>query len=247
MSKSESIRRPPHSAILRFYLEKSFFFQFGSLWSLNAFGILQFKLLYLLINIGVGVIQGSEAGHRDRRLQFRYEKCKLQILNSSRINSMDAEQLKADSPSVYSYTKSPTKKDRCNFELRVLHQPNSGHVTIFPIESIPALQMRNADAANWCTPYTMNSRAIKDMTTTPITRTPMGHTSYATSTRKAMRETVDNNMQKVGMREDNEKKTYELYTSRERYYNEQLNVISVWVVSSARRVHTMNVSKSTQS
>jgi len=29
-------------------------------------------------------------------------------------------------------------------------------------------------------------------------------------------------------------------------YNEQLNVISVWVVSSVRRVHTMNVSKSTQ-
>jgi hypothetical protein len=64
--------------------------------------------------------------------------------------------------------------------------------------------------------------------------------------RKAMREMVDNNMQKVGMREDKEKKTYELYTSRERYYNEQLNGISVWVVSSVRKVHTMNVSKSTQ-
>ena len=63
----------------------------------------------------------------------------------------------------------------------------------------------------------------------------MGHTSYATSTRKAMRETVDNNTQKVGMREDKEKKIYELYTSRERYYNEQFNVINVWVVSSVRR------------
>ena len=74
----------------------------------------------------------------------------------------------------------------------------------------------------------------------------MGHTSYATSARKVMRESVDNNMQKVGMREDKEKKTYELYTSRERYYNEQLNMISVWVVSSVRRVHKMNVSNSAQ-
>jgi len=61
-----------------------------------------------------------------------------------------------------------------------------------------------------------------------------------------MREMADNNMQKVGMREDKEKKTYELYTSRERYYDEQLSVISVRVVSSIRRVHTMNVSNSTQ-
>ena len=42
-------------------------------------------------------------------------------------------------------------------------------------------------------------------------------------------------MQKVGTREDKEKKIYELYTSRERYYNEQFNVINVWVVSSVRR------------
>ena len=48
----------------------------------------------------------------------------------------------------------------------------------------------------------------------------MGHTSYATSPRKAIREMADNNMQKLGIREDKEKKTYELYTSRERYYNE---------------------------
>ena len=74
----------------------------------------------------------------------------------------------------------------------------------------------------------------------------MGHTSYATSTRKAMREIVDNNMQKVGMREDREKKKYESYTSRERRYNEQLNAIGMWVEVSVRRVLTMNVSRSTQ-
>ena len=92
----------------------------------------------------------------------------------------------------------------------------------------------------------MNSRAINNMTSTPITRTPMGHTSYATSTRKAMREMVDNNMQKVGTREDKEKKKYEPYTSRERRYNEQLNAIGMWVEVSVRRVLTMNVSRSTQ-
>jgi hypothetical protein len=81
----------------------------------------------------------------------------------------------------------------------------------------------------------MNWRAINNMTSTPITRTPMGHTSYATSTRKVMSERVDNNMQKVGMCEDKEKKTYELYMSRERYYDEQFNVINVWVVSSVKR------------
>ena len=57
----------------------------------------------------------------------------------------------------------------------------------------------------------MNSSLANNMTSTPITRTPMGHTSYATSTRKAMRQRVDNDMQKVGMREDKEKKRYELY------------------------------------
>jgi len=92
----------------------------------------------------------------------------------------------------------------------------------------------------------MNWRAINNTTSTPITRTPMGHTSYATSPRKITREIVDNNMQKVGMREDKEKKMYESYTSRERCYSEKLNVISVWVVSGVRRVHTMNVSRSTR-
>ena len=92
----------------------------------------------------------------------------------------------------------------------------------------------------------MNSRAINNITNTPITTTPMGHTPYATIPRKAMRETVDNNMQQVGTREDKEKKIYESYTSRERYYNEQLNVSGMWVEVSVRRVHTLNVSKSTQ-
>jgi hypothetical protein len=55
----------------------------------------------------------------------------------------------------------------------------------------------------------MNWRTINNTTSTPITRTPVGHTSYATSPRKAMREMVDNNMQKVGIREDKEKKIYE--------------------------------------
>jgi len=56
----------------------------------------------------------------------------------------------------------------------------------------------------------------------------MGQASYATSPKKAMRETVDNNMQKVGTCEDKEKKKYESYTSRERCYNEQFNVIDMW-------------------
>jgi hypothetical protein len=79
--------------------------------------------------------------------------------------------------------------------------------------------MCNADAENRCIPYTINWRSIIRTTSTPITRTPMGHASYAMSPRKAMSEKVDNSMQKVGMREDKEKKTYEPYTSRERSYN----------------------------
>ena len=66
----------------------------------------------------------------------------------------------------------------------------------------------------------MNWRTIANTTSTPITRTPMGQTSYAMSPRKAMREMVDNNMQKVGMREEKEK-IYDSYMSRERYYGEQ--------------------------
>ena len=48
----------------------------------------------------------------------------------------------------------------------------------------------------------------------------MGHASYATSPRNAMREMEDNNMQNIGMREDKEKKTYEPYTSWERSYSD---------------------------
>jgi hypothetical protein len=77
--------------------------------------------------------------------------------------------------------------------------------------------MCNADAENRCIPYTINWRSIIRTTNTPITRTPNGHASYATSPRKAMREMEDNIMQKVGMREDKEKKANESYTSRERY------------------------------
>jgi len=35
-----------------------------------------------------------------------------------------------------------------------------------------------------------------------------------------MSEMEDTSMQKVGMRDDNEKEMYEPYTSRERYYNQ---------------------------
>jgi hypothetical protein len=66
----------------------------------------------------------------------------------------------------------------------------------------------------------MNWRAINNTTSTPNTRTLMEHTSDAMNPRQAMREMVDNNMQKVGMREDKEKKIYESYTSRDRYYSE---------------------------
>jgi hypothetical protein len=67
----------------------------------------------------------------------------------------------------------------------------------------------------------INWRTITRITSTPITRVPTGHASYATSPRQAIREIEDNNMQKVGMRDDNEKKAYESYTSLERYYSEQ--------------------------
>jgi hypothetical protein len=67
----------------------------------------------------------------------------------------------------------------------------------------------------------INWRIITRITSTPITRVPTGHASYATSPRQAIREIEDNNMQKVGMRDDNEKKAYESYTSLERYYSEQ--------------------------
>ena len=61
---------------------------------------------------------------------------------------------------------------------------------------------------------------ITRTTKTPITRTPIGDTSNATSPRKAMSDMEDNSMHKVGMRDDKEKETYDPYTSRERYYEQ---------------------------
>jgi len=58
-------------------------------------------------------------------------------------------------------------------------------------------------------------------------------------------ETEDNIMQKVGMREDNEKEAYESYTSRERRYSKQRFHRAVRR-GKVRRVHTMKISKSTQ-
>jgi hypothetical protein len=46
----------------------------------------------------------------------------------------------------------------------------------------------------------------------------MGHASYAMSQRTVTSELEDTSMQKVGVREDKEKKTYEPNTSRERRY-----------------------------
>jgi len=77
------------------------------------------------------------------------------------------------------------------------------------------------DIAHRCIPYTTNWRIIIKITNPPITTTPMGHAWYATITKKAIREMVDNNTQKVGKREDKEKKKNESYTSRQRYYGEQ--------------------------
>ena len=59
---------------------------------------------------------------------------------------------------------------------------------------------------------------IARITSIPIKRTPTGDASNATSPRKVMSEMEDTSTQKVGMRDDNEKETYEPYTSRERYY-----------------------------
>ena len=49
----------------------------------------------------------------------------------------------------------------------------------------------------------------------------MGLAPYATNPRNAMSEIEETSVQKVGMREDREKKTYEPYTSREQRYEEQ--------------------------
>jgi len=73
----------------------------------------------------------------------------------------------------------------------------------------------------------------------------MGHALYAMSTRKAMNEREDTSMQKVGMREDNEKKTWESYTSRERRYEQRYQHASR-LGRGVRQLRTVKVSKSTQ-
>ena len=64
----------------------------------------------------------------------------------------------------------------------------------------------------------MNWMVITKTTSIPITRTPTGDASNATTPRKVMSEVEDTSIQKVGMRDDKEKETWEPYTSRERYY-----------------------------
>jgi len=59
----------------------------------------------------------------------------------------------------------------------------------------------------------------------PITRTPTGDASNAMSKRKAMSEMDDTAVHKVGRRDDKEKETYELYTSRERYYHDYISSV----------------------
>jgi hypothetical protein len=88
------------------------------------------------------------------------------------------------------------------------------------IQTAPACQTCREDVANLCIPYTMNWMVITRTTSIPITSTPTGDASNATSPRKAMSEVEDTSMQKVGMRDDNEKETYDPYTSRERYYEQ---------------------------
>ena len=91
-------------------------------------------------------------------------------------------------------------------------------LTTSTIEIPPALQKYRADVANRCVPYTINCMDITKSTSIPITRTPTGDASNATTPRKVMSEVEDTSMQKVGMRDDKEKETYESYTSQERYY-----------------------------
>jgi hypothetical protein len=62
----------------------------------------------------------------------------------------------------------------------------------------------------------VNWSVITTATTTPTTRTPMGHVSYAMSPMEVMNKMEDTIAQKVGIREDREKKKCEPYTSRER-------------------------------
>ena len=66
----------------------------------------------------------------------------------------------------------------------------------------------------------MNCIVIARTTNATITRTPAGDASNAVSPRKDISEMEDTSMQKVGMRDDKEKETYERYMSRERYCGE---------------------------
>ena len=92
-------------------------------------------------------------------------------------------------------------------------------LTALTTEIVP-LQTCRKVAANRCAPYTINCMVIPRTTSIPITRTPTGDASNATSPRKVMSEMEDTTMQKVGMRDDKEKEMYEPYTSRQRYYEQ---------------------------
>jgi len=70
-----------------------------------------------------------------------------------------------------------------------------------------ALQICKADVKHQSVPYAINLRNITRTTNAVITTTPTDHPSYATSPRKAMSDVEDTNTQKVGIREDKEKKT----------------------------------------
>jgi len=89
------------------------------------------------------------------------------------------------------------------------------------VERVTTLQMCEADVKNQWVTYTINWRNITRTTNVPITKTPTGHASYAMNPREAVSDTEDRSIQKVGMREDKEKKTYEPYMSRERHYEQQ--------------------------
>ena len=93
------------------------------------------------------------------------------------------------------------------------------------VESTTALQMCKVDIKSQRVPYAINWRNITTTTNPEITRTPTGPASYAMSPREAMSEMEDTTRQKVGMREDKEKKTYEPYTSRERCYEQQCQYV----------------------
>ena len=110
------------------------------------------------------------------------------------------------------------KEENCNWIPKAYppcKKPQS-RSTPLAIEIAPALQTCTEDVVNWCVLYTTNCMVITRTTSIPITRTPTGDVSYATRPRKVMSEMEDSTMQKVGMRDDKEKKTYEPYRSWER-------------------------------